>query len=157
MCEMLWNPCVGVVGGNNTEVMHQGIWTWSCTLRGGWRSHAFELNLATNSVKASANFHPFHIHDWISRGISSRIFFPSQVRFEGRVNEKCLLELSRDCRPREREQEERPVLSVKRCFTPDGIFGKFHFARSGNVITATWICMRYRNVYKIGDEKESKK
>lgn len=36
MCEMLWNPCVGVVGANNTKVMHQGIWTWSCTLRGGW-------------------------------------------------------------------------------------------------------------------------
>lgn len=100
MCEMLWNPCVGVVRANNTKVMHQGIWTWSCTLRGGL--HAFELNLATNLVKASANFHPFHIHDWISRGISSRIFFPSQVRFEGRVNEKCLLELSRDCRQRER-------------------------------------------------------
>lgn len=83
----------GNASGNLNMVLHP---SWKVGL------HAFELNLATNLVKASANFHPFHIHDWISRGISSRIFFPSQVRFEGRVNEKCLLELSRDCRQRER-------------------------------------------------------
>lgn len=136
-CEIL---ALVVVGGNNTEVMRQGIWTWSCTLHGGWvtcvrikSGYEFWLRLPrifTPSISTIGFRAEFHLEYF------SLPRFGSSVGWTRNVYSNF-----RELVASEREQEGRPVLSVKRCFTPDEIFGKFHFARSGNVITATWICV----------------